>query len=331
MIFLRQSTQTAVKFGPFVSPSDGVTLVTSLVSALDNGTTGIMISKNGGANAVRHGSPTVATTYDSYGDYVVTLDTTDTNTLGRLRMIFQAAASCLPVWRDFHVIPAAVYDQLVAGTGITAVGTASAGAATTLDLGTASPTFDITGYVLAITAGTGAGQLFEVGSYNASGGTDGHGRATRRTADGNFATTPDNTSVWQLLPSLKSGAVDANGYLEVDVEDWKGATAAAMTGDAYAYLTTNLGALGANLTAVGDTRLAVLTATMAELAQGVPPTNPTLAQALMALYMALVNGGRVDKTAGYLYVYNRAGTCIFKQVIADSGTAATRAVAVTGP
>jgi len=111
---LKQSTAAVISFGPFLDKTDGVTLETGLVSALDHATTGIMLSKNGGALAVRN--PTVtATTYDAHGCYRVTLDTTDTGTLGRLRIIYTDAATCLPVWDDFMVLPANVFDSLVSG------------------------------------------------------------------------------------------------------------------------------------------------------------------------------------------------------------------------
>lgn len=115
MKFLKQSTAAVIPFGPALLPADGVTLVTSLVSALDHGTTGIFLHKNGGAGTIRHATVT-ATTYDSYGNYLVTLDTTDTNTLGRLRVMFAAAASTLPIWEDFTVLPANVFDSLVSGS-----------------------------------------------------------------------------------------------------------------------------------------------------------------------------------------------------------------------
>src|SRR3990172_9184417 len=111
---LKQSTAAVISFGPFLDKTDGVTLETGLVSALDHATTGIMVSKNGGALAVRN--PTVtATTYDAHGCYRVTLDTPDTGTLGRLRIIYTDAATCLPVWDDFMVLPANVFDSLVSG------------------------------------------------------------------------------------------------------------------------------------------------------------------------------------------------------------------------
>ncbi len=107
---IKQSTAVAISFGPFLDPTDGVTLVTGAVSAIDNGTTGIKLSKNGGALTIRHATVT-ASTYDAYGNYIVTLDTTDTNTLGTLRMQFAAAATCLPVWMDFEVVNANEWDS----------------------------------------------------------------------------------------------------------------------------------------------------------------------------------------------------------------------------
>jgi hypothetical protein len=114
---LKQSTSVVIPFGPFVDKTDGVTEETGLVSALDHASTGIKLSKNGGALTIRHASVT-ASTYDTYGNYLVTLDTTDTNTLGRLRVQFNETATCLPVWQDFMVVTANIYDSLVGGSDL---------------------------------------------------------------------------------------------------------------------------------------------------------------------------------------------------------------------
>jgi hypothetical protein len=109
-MFLKQSTSVVVTFGPFLDKTDGVTLETGLVSALDNGTTGILLSKNGGTLTIRHATVT-ASTYDAHGCYKVTLDATDTGTLGSLRMIYTDAATCLPVWKDFQIVTASAWDN----------------------------------------------------------------------------------------------------------------------------------------------------------------------------------------------------------------------------
>lgn len=133
MLLLKQSTAAVIPFGPALDPTDGVTLKTGLVSALDHATTGIMLSKNGGAVTIRHQAVT-ATTYSAYGIYLVTLDTTDTATLGRLKAIFANNATVLPMWADFEVLAANIFDSLVGAstflkTDIASVNTVTGNAA----------------------------------------------------------------------------------------------------------------------------------------------------------------------------------------------------------
>ena len=122
-MILRQSTSGTISFGPFLDKTDGVTLETGMVTAIDHATTGILLSKNGGALTIRSQAVT-ASTYDAYGNYIVTLSATDKNTVGTLRVQFSEAATCLPVWQDFQVIEEAVYDAYYAasGTGVPAAG-----------------------------------------------------------------------------------------------------------------------------------------------------------------------------------------------------------------
>lgn len=112
---LKQSTAVVLTFGPFLDATDGVTLETGLVSALDHASTGIMLAKNGGTLTIRHATVT-ASTYDAHGCYKVTLDTTDTGTLGQLRVIYTDAATCLPVWKDCFVVAAQAYDDTLNGS-----------------------------------------------------------------------------------------------------------------------------------------------------------------------------------------------------------------------
>jgi hypothetical protein len=69
--------------------------------------------------------------------------------------------------------------------------------------------------------------------------------------------------------------------------------------------------------------------TLSELTQAQPPTNPTLSQALMALYMALRNN--LTTTASTKSIFNNAGTVIFKKALSDDGTTYTETKAVSGP
>lgn len=106
---LRQSTAVTVKLGPFLNATDGVTAETGLTIAQAD----VRLSKAGGDMAAKTDATTC--THDELGVYDCPLDATDTATVGRLR-IDVAAAGALPVWQEYTVLPAAVYDALVSGT-----------------------------------------------------------------------------------------------------------------------------------------------------------------------------------------------------------------------
>src|SRR3990167_8462250 len=104
-MWLRQSTAVTVKMGPFVDSVDGNTQETGLtISQAD-----IRLSKNGGAYAQTNNA--AGATHDEKGNYGVPLDTTDTNTLGALRVHIHESGA-LAVWQDFMVVPANVWDSL---------------------------------------------------------------------------------------------------------------------------------------------------------------------------------------------------------------------------
>jgi hypothetical protein len=122
--FLKQSTAAHIMFGPFLDKTDGVSLevAAGIITSIDHASTGIFLSKEGGAGAIRH--PTVtASVLDAYGMFQVHLDTTDTNTVGNLRVMMAEAATFLPVWDDYTILPANVYDSLM-GTDLLDVNSA---------------------------------------------------------------------------------------------------------------------------------------------------------------------------------------------------------------
>ena len=107
--WLKQSTATDVELGPFVDDTDGKTAETGLtISQAD-----CQLIKNGGAAAQKNDS--TSATHLAGGHYKIPLNTTDTNTLGRLRLYVNESGA-LPVWRDFMVLPANTYDSLVGGS-----------------------------------------------------------------------------------------------------------------------------------------------------------------------------------------------------------------------
>lgn len=105
MTFLKQSTAATVKIGPFVDTTDAVTAETGLTIAQAD----IRLSKNGGAFAQTNNA--TGATHDENGYYGVPLDTTDTGTLGTLRVAVTESGA-LPVWQDFMVVPANVWDSM---------------------------------------------------------------------------------------------------------------------------------------------------------------------------------------------------------------------------
>jgi len=103
--WLKQSTAITLKLGPFLDDTDGKTAETGLtISQAD-----VRLSKNGGDFAQKNEAN--AATHDENGYYDVALDTTDTNTLGRLK-ISVSESGALPVWEDFMVVPANVWDSM---------------------------------------------------------------------------------------------------------------------------------------------------------------------------------------------------------------------------
>jgi len=234
--WIKQSTAVVISFGPFVDKTDGVTPETGLVSAIDHASTGIMLSKNGGAFAVRSATVT-ASTYDAYGNYRVTLSATDTNTLGALRVQFIETATCLPVWADFQVLPAMIYDSIVAGsdrldTNVTHINDVATSSVTTVAavLGTTSaPTVtsgrinaDIT-HIAAAAVSTSTAQLgVNVVNFGGSAGTFASGRPevntthAAGTAWGSGAITAASIATGAITSAkFAAGAID-NAAMSID-------------------------------------------------------------------------------------------------------------------
>ena len=109
--WLKQSTQITVKIGPFVDSTDGNTVEGGLTLTQPD----IRLSKNGAAFAQKNAAQTL--THDENGYYGLTLDTTDTATLGRLTVHVHETGA-LPVWHEFMVVPANVWDSFFASDAL---------------------------------------------------------------------------------------------------------------------------------------------------------------------------------------------------------------------
>lgn len=111
MRYLKQNTSVDVPIGPFLDETDGKTAETGLTITQPD----IRLKKNAAAWAQKNAAQTL--THEENGYYEVTLDTTDTNTLGLLRLAV-AESGALPIWEDFMVLAANVYDSLFGGTDL---------------------------------------------------------------------------------------------------------------------------------------------------------------------------------------------------------------------
>jgi hypothetical protein len=109
MRFLRQSTAVAPIVGPFLG-TDGLTPNTGLADQSANAR--LVKSGTGAAFAA------ASWAHDALGHYLVGLSTAHTDTLGRLRLAFSLPATYAPVWEDFTVLSAAVYDSLFGATAL---------------------------------------------------------------------------------------------------------------------------------------------------------------------------------------------------------------------
>lgn len=107
---LRQSTTVTLVIGRFVDATDGVTPETALtISQAD-----VRLSKNAGTFAQKNDATSCS--HMEAGLYSCPLNTTDTNTLGRLTLCVNESGAA-PIEMHFMVMDAAAWDALYAGSG----------------------------------------------------------------------------------------------------------------------------------------------------------------------------------------------------------------------
>jgi hypothetical protein len=102
---IRQGTATAVVLEAFADASDALTEETGLA-----GTMTVKLVKYGAGSAVSRNSAT-AITHLGNGRYRVPLDTTDTNTLGPLRVSVYNSSVHMPVWEYVQVVSQQFWDS----------------------------------------------------------------------------------------------------------------------------------------------------------------------------------------------------------------------------
>jgi hypothetical protein len=140
-MYLKQATASqSVLIGPFID-TDGAPTTGLTIDAAD-----IRLSKNGG-NIVAKNSG--GGTHDELGMYTITLDATDTDTVGRLQLTV-VETGALPVYHEFQVVEEAVYDALFGASALGYIANAPVNVAQISGDGTAADNaesfFDGTGY-----------------------------------------------------------------------------------------------------------------------------------------------------------------------------------------
>jgi hypothetical protein len=101
---LKQSTAANIMIGPFLDSSDGNTVENGLTISF----TDVYVSKNGLGLSPKNDAN--AATYNNLGFYECSLNTTDTDTLGRLEVMIHESGA-LSVVHEFTVMTANLYDS----------------------------------------------------------------------------------------------------------------------------------------------------------------------------------------------------------------------------
>jgi hypothetical protein len=162
MRFLRTNTAVLVTVGPFYDKTDGVTIETALTitneritltadtdagSAPTNILDNIAGATSGTANDLNY------ITGNDAGLMQLELAAADVNRLGRMMLSITDAANHVPVFHEFMVLPAVIYDAFVLGTDLLDV-------SVTQWLGTAAGAVDTAGYPkVTVKSGTGTGEI----------------------------------------------------------------------------------------------------------------------------------------------------------------------------
>ena len=136
MRFLRTNTAVRLTVGPFFDKTDGITPETALTATNekitfmvdDSNVPTLVIDAN--ATASGGNNDMVHVTGDDAGFYDLELTAAQTNYLGRAMLAITYATDHCPVFHEFMIVPAMIYDSLFLGsdrldTNVTHVGDTS--------------------------------------------------------------------------------------------------------------------------------------------------------------------------------------------------------------
>ncbi len=225
MRFLRSNTAVIVTVGPFYDKTDGVTIETALTitneritltADTDDGSapTNILDNVTGATSGTSNDLNYISG--NDAGMMQLELSAANTNRVGRMLLSITDAANHVPVFHEFMVLPAAIYDWLIAGTIVPVP------ANVTTWNGTAVATPDTAGHPkVTIKDGTGQGEI-----ATTSGKVDGVVLTdTVTTYTGNTPQTGDcYTKVDTEVASILAAVDTEIGALQTDVTAIKAKT-----------------------------------------------------------------------------------------------------------
>lgn len=274
--WIKQSTSITEKIGPFLDDTDGFTPETALTITQPD----IRLSKNGGAFAQKAAAQSL--THDEKGFYGLTLDATDTDTLGRLKGNVDKTGA-LPVFFDFMVVPANVWESMFGSDKLQIDLAEWLGTAAATPSVAGVPEVDITHVAGAVLNALVSGRMdSSVGAMAAAVVT-----ATAMATDAITAA------------KIAASAIGSSEAPNLDAAVSSRATPAQV------------------LTQVN----AALDTAIAELAVAIPTATPSVRTGIMLGYMLLRNQLKTQTSAvDALEVYNDAGTLITKKLITDDGS-----------
>lgn len=311
--FVKQSTASQSRIiGPFVDDTDFKSLETGLTIA----NTDIKLSKNGAASVNKNSG---GATHIVNGNYAITLDATDTNTVGQLH-VSVSVAGALVVVATYTVLEESIYDSLFAASaaGFDANQRISVGAWNGVSLGTTNPL------------------------PNAAAGAAG-GLPTDSTGKTSFNDIAATAIVSSGAITTSGGAVSTVTTVtnDVGVNEWNGVALSTTNPlpNAGAGAAGGLPTSSAGKTSFNDLSAAQVNAEVVDVltvdtltlpGQTAPSNTPTIGQALGWLYKMLRN--KKTSTSAQISLYDDAGTTVdAKRTISDDGTTYTEEEIASGP
>jgi hypothetical protein len=282
MRFLRSNTAVRVTVGPFMDKADGVTPETALTVTsckltlmVDDGNVPTLAldasaTASGGSNDMVH------VTNDDAGFYDLELTAANLNYVGRAMLAITDAATHCPVFHEFMILPAMVYDALVLGTDtLQADVTQWLGTAAATPTTAGVPEVDVTHWLGTAAAAPTVAGVPEVDATH-FGGSAGTFSSGRPEVNASHVYGVSAEKLGAHLPAILKLVVDAGSSTTTVVFKTVDGGAASATNDFYngRVIVFTSGTLAGQATSISDYVGATVTATVVALT-GTPAEDVT--------------------------------------------------------